>query len=70
MAPRHIGHGWPVVWISQPSNEKVPNLAHASRMAVISPCAVGSFVPTTRFHPSPTMVPSLTITAPKGPPAP
>src|SRR5687768_4881352 len=33
---------------------------------MISACAVGSLVLIGRFHPSPTMTPSLTMTAPTG----
>src|ERR1700758_2332895 len=41
---------------------------HAARIALTSPCAVGSFVAVTEFAPSPTMRPSRTMTAPNGPP--
>src|SRR5438045_5714242 len=70
MAPRHMGQGSQLVYISQLFNWKVCNLPHACRMAVISACAVGSLVEVTTFVPSPTIFPSLTITAPKGPPLP
>src|SRR5258708_1404374 len=39
-------------------------------MATISAWAVGSLAEVTQFHPSARIAPSLTITAPKGPPAP
>ena len=40
----------------------------ASRIATISPCAVGSFVFVTEFTPFPIISPFLTINAPNGPP--
>ena len=44
------------------------NFLQASRIATISPCAVGSFDEVTLFEPSAIILLSLTITLPKGPP--
>ena len=43
---------------------------HASLIATISACAVGSLEKVTLFEPSAIILSSLTITQPKGPPVP
>ncbi len=48
----------------------VPSALQAARIAFTSPWAVGSFVAVTELAPSPTILPSRTTTAPKGPPLP
>jgi hypothetical protein len=54
------------VKISQSARTWLPKREQASRLAQISPRAVGALVDITRFHHSPMMNPSLTTTAPKG----
>ena len=46
----------------------MPNFEQAFLIAITSACAVGSVFGTTRFVPVATTSPSLTITAPNGPP--
>src|SRR5580704_17219350 len=65
-----MGQGSQLVYSAQPASEKVPRDLAAARMALTSPCAVGSFVVVTALAPSPTILPSRTTTAPNGPPAP
>ena len=55
---------------SQSDKSNVPSLAQASGIATTSAWPVGSRVFSTRFHPSPTMVPAWPMTAPNGPPSP
>src|SRR5580698_5503840 len=64
-----MGQGSELVYISHPFSEKVFSAAQALRMALISPCAVGSFVAVTVLAASATITPSFTIRAAKGPPA-
>jgi len=68
MAERHIGHGSQVAYIVDPERSKLLIFLHAFRIAVISAWAVGSFCENTRFPPLPIILPSITITAPNGPP--
>src|SRR5712692_4147487 len=70
MAPRHIGRGSQVAYISQPVSWKAPSCLQASRMATISACAVGSFVEVTWLVPSAMIFPPFAMTAAKGPPFP
>src|ERR1035438_4728444 len=56
--------------MSQPSNSKCLSFLQALRMATTSACADGSLVAVTELAPSATTLPSLTTTAPKGPPRP
>jgi hypothetical protein len=65
-----MGHGSQLVKISQPLRENVRSSAQARRMAITSACAVESFVDVTQFQPSARILPSWTMIAPKGPPAP
>ena len=51
-----------------PLSRKLFIFLQASRMATISPCAVGSLFYVTMLCPLPITFPSLTITAPNGPP--
>src|SRR5580704_787272 len=64
-----MGQGSQLVYSAQPASEKVPRDLAAARMALTSPCAVGSFVVVTELAPSPTILPSRTTTAANGPPA-
>jgi len=54
----------------QPFNSKLPRAVAAFRIAVISAWAVGSLLAVTLFTPVAITTPSLTMTAPNGPPAP
>src|SRR5713226_2093366 len=64
----HIGQGSPEVYRVQPVNLGLWSVTQARRMASISACQVGSWLATTRFIPSETILPSRTMTAPKAPP--
>ena len=70
IADIHIGHGSHDVYKMYSDKSYVFNFLHASLIAVISACAVGSFVFNTLLFPCDIIFPSLsTITAPKGPPS-
>ena len=63
-----MGHGSQLEYKSQPSKLNVFNFLHASLIATISPCAVGSLVEVTLLNPSEIILPCFTITQPNGPP--
>src|ERR1700756_4582718 len=70
MAPRHMGQGSQLVYISQPVSWCVFKILQAWRMAFTSAWAVGSLVLVTLFAARAIIFPSFTTTAPKGPPLP
>jgi hypothetical protein len=65
-----MGHGSLIVYSVQPVSLGRCSVMQARRMASISPCQVGSWLASTRFIPSATILLSLTITAPYGAPVP
>src|SRR4030095_14565535 len=70
MAPRHIGQGSQLVYISQPCRVKEPSWRQAARMATTSAWAVGSLPDVTWLCPSAMTWPLRAMTAPNGPPRP
>src|SRR6478672_11638426 len=68
MAPRHMGQGSQLAYISHPVNWNVCKCSQACRMATTSACAVGSLLEVTLLAPLAMISPFLTMTAPKGPP--
>ena len=70
IAPLHIGQGSPVVYISHPDKSYVFNFLQAFLIAIISPWQVQSLFLRTILWPFEIIFPSLTMTAPKGPPSP
>src|ERR1041385_9431470 len=68
IAPRHMGHGSHELYSSHPESWKSPSVRQASRMATTSACAVGSLSRVTWLLPVAMTMPSLTTTAPNGPP--
>src|SRR5210317_1125632 len=70
MAPRHMGQGSQLEYISQASSWYVFSIWQARLIATTSAWAVGSSVEVTSFMAEDITLPFLTITAPKGPPLP
>ena len=68
IALRHIGHGSQEVYMTQSESLKVSSLRQAALIADTSAWAVGSLLAVTLLAPVAMTSPSLTITAPKGPP--
>src|SRR6185312_1807289 len=66
IAPAHIAHGSSVTYSVQPSSLQLPSTRDASRIAIISACAVASLSRCVLLAPRPTISSPRTTTAPTG----